>query len=51
VTKVAELATGQLKGRDAVTVELVDADETSAVVITRWPRKPTRAPPHRFPRC
>jgi hypothetical protein len=30
-------------------VELIEADETPAVVIVRWPSKPTVLHPHRFP--
>ena len=49
MSKVTELATGQLNGHDTITVELVVADETPAVVIIRWPSKPTVIHPHRFP--
>jgi hypothetical protein len=30
-------------------VELIETDETPAVVIVRWPAKPTVIHPHRFP--
>ena len=36
----AELASGQINGQDTITVELIEADETPAVVITTWPAKP-----------
>jgi hypothetical protein len=49
MSKVTELATGQLNGHDTITVELVVADETPAVVIIRWPSKPTVLHPRRFP--
>ena len=49
MSKVTELATGQLNGHDTVTVELVQADETPAVVIIRRPNKPTVLHPQRFP--
>jgi hypothetical protein len=49
MSNVTELATGQLTPTEAVTVELVETDETPAVVIVRWPSKPTVVHPHRFP--
>jgi hypothetical protein len=49
MSKVIELAAGQINPTDAVTVELVEADENPAVVIVRWPRKPTVLHPRRFP--
>ena len=39
--QVAELAAGQITTVDAITIELVAADETPAVVIIRWRSKPT----------
>jgi hypothetical protein len=30
-------------------VELIEADETPAVIIVRWPSKATVIHPHRFP--
>jgi hypothetical protein len=33
----------------AITIELVEADESPAVVIIRWPVKPTVCSPRRFP--
>jgi len=44
-----QLATGQINGRDTITVELIKADETPAVVIIRWPSKASVIHPHRFP--
>ena len=49
MTKVTELASKQINGHETVTVELVQADETPAVVIIRWPNKPTVLHPQRFP--
>jgi hypothetical protein len=49
MSKVIELAAGQINPTDAITVELVEADENPAVVIVRWPSKPHRASPTRFP--
>jgi hypothetical protein len=41
MSKVTQLASGQINGHDTITVELIEADETPAVVIVRWPSKPT----------
>jgi len=49
MSEITTLATGQLKGHDAITIELVEADETPAVVIIRWPVKASVVHPHRFP--
>jgi hypothetical protein len=49
MSKITELATGQLTPTEAITVELIEADETPAVIIVRWPAKPTVIHPHRFP--
>jgi hypothetical protein len=48
MSNVTELATGQLTATETITVELVEADETPAVVIIRWPSKATVLHPHRF---
>ena len=49
MSKVTQLASGQINGADTVTVELVEADETPALVIVRWPSKPTVLHVTRFP--
>jgi hypothetical protein len=49
MSQVTELASGQITAVDAVVIELVQADETPAVVIVRWPIKPTVLHPYRFP--
>ena len=49
MSQVTELASSQITATDSVTVELVEADEKPAVVIVRWPAKPTVLHPHRFP--
>ena len=49
MSKVTELASGQLTSTETITVELIEADEMPAVVIVRWPSKPTVLHPHRFP--
>jgi hypothetical protein len=51
MSKITELATGQLTATDSITIELVEADETPAVVIITWPAKPTVLHPRRFPSC
>jgi hypothetical protein len=47
--KVTPLASAQLSATDAVVIELIEADETPAVVIVRWPPKPTVLHSRRFP--
>jgi hypothetical protein len=49
VSKVTPLASNQITATDTVTVELIEADETPAVVIVSWPVKPTVLHPRRFP--
>jgi hypothetical protein len=49
MSKVAELSAASINGHDFITVELIEADETPAVVIIRWPAKPTLIHPQRFP--
>jgi hypothetical protein len=49
MSKITELATGQITTVDSITIELVEADETVSVVIIRWPGKPTVLHPRRFP--
>jgi hypothetical protein len=47
MSKVTELASSQITV-DAIVVELAEADETPAVVILRWPAKPTVCHSRRF---
>jgi hypothetical protein len=49
MSKVTTLAEGQLSATDTLTIELVEANETPAVIIVRWPAKPSVLHPHRFP--
>jgi hypothetical protein len=49
MSNVTELASGQITAVDSLTIELVEADETPAVVIIRWPAKPSVLHPRRFP--
>ena len=49
MSQITELASGQITAGEAITVELVEANETPAVVIVHWPAKPTVLHPRRFP--
>jgi hypothetical protein len=49
MSKATELASSQITPSDTLAVELVEADETPAVVIIRWPVKPSVVHPRRFP--
>ena len=49
MSKVTTLAESQLTVVGTITIELIEADETPAVVIVRWPSKSTVIHPHRFP--
>jgi hypothetical protein len=46
ITRLAETSVGAFS---AIIVELVEADETPAVVIVQWPLQPTVLHPRRFP--
>jgi hypothetical protein len=46
---VTTLASASINASAEIVVELVEADETPAVVIVRWPAKPTVIHPRRFP--
>jgi hypothetical protein len=43
------LASGAITAVDTIPIELVEADEAPAVVIVRWPAKPTVFHPRCFP--
>ena len=49
MSKVTTLADGQITGAASILIELVEAEETPAVVIITWPLQPTVLHPHRFP--
>jgi len=49
MSKITELASSQINAADTLAIELVEADETPAVVIIRWPVKATVLHPRRFP--
>lgn len=48
MSTITTLASGQLTATDELVVELVETDETPAVVIVRWPLKPTVLHPRRY---
>ena len=41
MSKVTELDSCQITAVDVITIELVEANEAPAVVIIRWPAKPS----------
>jgi hypothetical protein len=49
MSNITVLASGQLSATGSVTVELVEANETPAVVIIRLPSRPSVRHPQRFP--
>jgi hypothetical protein len=49
MSKITELASSQINASDTLAIELIEADETPAVVIIRWPLKATVCHPRRFP--
>ena len=47
---ITPLASGQInQSGDSITIELVEADETPAAIIVKWPLKASIVHPHRFP--
>ena len=49
MSQITVLAEVQITAFTMISVELVEADETPAVVIIRWPAKATILHPRRFP--
>ena len=49
MSKSTILAECMINAFSTITVELVEANETPAVVIVRWPSKPSVQHPRRFP--
>ena len=49
MSTVTALAESQLNATASIAIELVEADETAAVIIIRWPQKASVIHPHRFP--
>ncbi|HEY9469566.1 MAG TPA: hypothetical protein VIQ76_08115 [Propionibacteriaceae bacterium] len=49
MSKITELANGAITATDSIIIELIETDETPAVVIVRWPVKASILHPLRFP--
>jgi hypothetical protein len=49
MSQITQLASSQITASERILVELIEADETPAVIIVRWPAKPTVCHPRRFP--
>ena len=49
MTKITELASAQVSATGHISIELIEANETPAVVVVTWPDKATVLHPHRFP--
>jgi hypothetical protein len=49
MSTVTELAFAQLTATETITVELIEVDQTPAVITVKWPSKPSVFRPHRFP--
>ena len=48
MSQVTELDTAQITSTETITIELIKADQTPAVVIVRWPSKPSVFHSRRF---
>ena len=48
MSNVTQLATGQINASDRLSVELVQATETPAAILIRWPSAPSVTDPHKF---
>jgi hypothetical protein len=49
MSQVTELASASTNGHDTITVELIEADQTPAVVIVRWRTRPACSIPAASP--
>jgi hypothetical protein len=49
MSQITELASSQINAGDAIVVELVEADQTPAVVVITWLAKASVIHPRRFP--
>jgi hypothetical protein len=49
MSQITVLASGQINAVGTLVIELIEADQTPAVVIVRWPSKPSVLHPYRFP--
>jgi hypothetical protein len=50
MSKITDLASGQITAVETITIELVEADETPAVVTVNLPQRPTVIHPRRSTR-
>jgi len=48
MSKVTELASGQITRTDALTIDLVKPVDMPAVIMIRWPVQPTISDPRQF---
>ena len=48
MSKITELASGQIINSDAIAIVLPEPDDTPASVIIHWPTKPSVLDPKRF---
>jgi hypothetical protein len=48
MSKITTLSTGQITATDLIKIELVQTEETPAVVIVTWPEKSSVLHPRRF---
>jgi hypothetical protein len=49
MSKLTELASGQITNSDAIVIVLSEPEDIPASVIIHWPAKPTVVDPRRFP--
>jgi hypothetical protein len=49
MSQITQLASGAITAVDTITVELIETDTNSSVVIIKWPDKATVLHPRRFP--
>ena len=49
MSKVTALATAQLSAADSITIEMIEANETPAMVRVTWPVQASVFRPDRFP--
>ena len=49
MSQITELASAQVNATGQISVELIEANQTPAVVVITWPDKATVPHPQRFP--
>jgi hypothetical protein len=49
MSKITEPSSAAITAADHITIELIEADETPAVALIKWPLKATVLHPRRFP--